>query len=202
MNCVSWYNKTSRLIRKEKWSKIKQAEYCNCLKCKEDLFLIEMMFIKEGKFCKEAQKAALYLNKNQKLNWMEAIIRSPMSMETLRSVIEEGLVDVNSTSYYDSLASFLLFNDQTYWTEVLEYLFSKGCSVDIQDECGRTLLMTANAGWNGYQHYMTKFLMERGADPFLEDKEGYSMVSYAREYFSQEDKDKFFGLLDSLGIRE
>lgn len=195
MNCVEWYRQTTVLVREERWSEIKQAEYCNCWQCKEDLCLIEIMFVEEGKFCKKAQQAALYLNRNQKLNWIDAIIKSsPLSMEKLRCVVEEGLVDVNATSYYDSLAS-IVCEKMPYWRDALTYLFSNGCSPDIQDETGRSLLININSGWNGYNHQMTKFLLEHGADPLLEDKEGFSMVSYAEKYFSEEERIQFFELV-------
>ncbi len=58
--------------------------------------------------------------------------------------------------------------------------------------------MSVNSGWHGYRHQITKFLLEHGADPLLEDKEGYNMVSYATKYFSSEDKELFFGLLKNL----
>lgn len=192
--CAEWYKKTSSLIREEKWSEVKQSEDCGCWMCARDFyekFSIEKMFIKEGKFCKEAQEAALYLNFGQKLDWVEAIVSDvPLSMENLRNVVESGLVDVNTSG----LAGSFLNYQSEYWMEALEYLFSKGCSVDIQDDNGYSLLMSANR-WNDYDHQMSNFLLEHGADPLLEDKEGYTMVSYAKEYFLEEDQERFFGLI-------
>lgn len=202
MNCVKWFNTTSLLIREEKWSEIQQPGYCSCWECLErqnhDGIIdvrIEKMFIKEGKFSKKAQQAALYMNMNRNLHWIEAIVLSPpLTMEILIDMVEVGLVDVNASSFY-SLAGTFLVSEISYKRDALEYLFSKGCSVDIQDEDGRNLLRTANS-WNGYDHQMTKFLIEHGADPFLEDKEGYSMVSYAKEYLSREDQENFFEIID------
>ena len=50
------------------------------------------MFVREGKFCKEAQEAALYLKFKQELKWVDVIISDgPLSMERLRTVVEMGL---------------------------------------------------------------------------------------------------------------
>jgi len=199
MKCVKWYKEMSLLIRDEKWSEVRQPEYCTCRECQNSWngnLTVEKMFIKEGKFSKEAQQAAFYMNINQKLNWIDAIVLSPpLSMEILIEMVEGGLVDVNSTGFY-SLAGRFLVTEISYKREVLEYLFSKGCSVDIQDDDGRSLLRSANAGWYGYDHQTTKFLIEKGADPWLEDKEGCSMVSYAKEYLSREEQDSFFELIN------
>lgn len=193
--CLAWYNKTSVLIREEKWSELKQPEYCECWNCDKSPFSVERMFVREGKFCKEAQEAALYLNFNQKLKWSDAIILDgPLSMERLRTVVEMGLVDVNVSG----LAGSFLSHQSTHWREALEYLFSKGCSVDVQDDDGYSLLMNANRWWSNYDHQMSKFLLEYGADLFLEDKEGYNMVSYATENFSREDQERFFQLISEI----
>lgn len=192
MECVKWYNKTTLLIREEKWSELEQPGYCYCWECGNDQFYrIERIFITEGKFCKKAQEVALYLNMNQKLKWTEAIAVSPFNMEKLSAMVESGIVDVNDSS----LAGTFLSHHVPYWTEALEYLFDKGCSVDIQDDDGYSLLMNANRCWSNYEHDMTKFLLERGAEPFLEDKEGYSLVSYSKEYFSKQDQDRLFEMM-------
>lgn len=205
MKCKEWKNQTSFLIREEKWSEIKQPD--DCWFCNKK-HLIENMFIKEGKFSVEAQAVALYLNKNEKIDWAEAIIYSPpLSMEKLRDVVELGLIDVNYSSY-KSLVGMFTFPYIPYWMDALDYLFKKGCSVDIQDNDGYSILMGANAGCNYFCSYrnndhnynMTKFLLERGADPFLETKKGCNIVSYAKKYFSNEDQEHLFQLIDQYNI--
>ncbi len=201
MDCVKWYNKTILLIREEKWTELEQPGDCSCWNCETECCRIERMFIKEGKFCKKAQEAALYLNMNQKLNWVKGVVFFCNNIETLKAIVESGIIDVNS-----SLAGMLLSYNVSYWMEALEYLFEKGCSVDIQDDNGNSLLMNANLCWDSYEnenpwwtnyeYEMTKFLLERGADPLLEDKEGYNLVSYAKECFSKEDQDRLFEMIN------
>lgn len=201
--CIDWYNQTSNLIREEKWEELVQPGNCLCSFC-NSLHRIEKMFIKEGKFSTEAQTFALYLNKNNKLEWMDAIICSPpLTMKKLKDVIETGLIDVNYSSY-NSLAGTFLNHDchdyVPYWKEALDYLFSKGCSPNIQDNDGYSLLMCANAGWNTWSslhhnYHMTLYLLEKGADPFLEDKKGNNMISYAKEFFSKKEQKHLFQVI-------
>lgn len=202
MNCENWINKTSLLIREEKWLElIEQQPICYF----DRKYLIEMMFIKEGKFSINAQDVALYLNKNKNLKWAEAIMscRSPLSMGKLIDVVEAGLIDVNYSSYNSFAGTFLCQNYVPYWKEAIEYLFSKGCSVDIQDEDGCNLLLVVNYGWNTFKkddhnYEMTKFLLECGTDTLLEDKQGYNIISYCKDFFSTEDQERFFALVNEL----
>jgi ankyrin repeat protein len=132
---------------------------------------------------------------NHKLNWVDAISVSPvLSMDKLRTMVETGLLDANSTGDISLAGSFLL-RQAPHWREALDYLFAKGCSVDIQDDMGCNLLMTANGVWTSYDHEKTKFLLERGADPLLADKDGTTIVHIAEKYFSPKDRKKFFKLI-------
>jgi hypothetical protein len=80
------------------------------------------MFVREGKFCKEAQEAALYLKFKQELKWVDVIISDgPLSMERLRTVVEMGLVDVNASG----LDGSFLYHQETHWREALEYLLKR-----------------------------------------------------------------------------
>jgi len=214
MKCSTWKDQTSVLIREEKWSYLTQPYDCSCRSCNKQ-YRIEKMFIKEGKFSIEAQDAALYLNKNNKLDWAEAIICSPpLTMEKLRDVVESGLIDVNYSSHH-SLAGMFMFPYVPYWKDALKYLFEKGCSIDIQDNDGYSILMSANAGCNyfvsikydydeeydfdehnDHNYNTTKFLLEQGADPFLETKKGCNIISYAKKYFSVEDQERLFQLIE------
>lgn len=201
-NCAEWIEKTSNLIRCEKWSQLTQPPPCchgYCQICEHEEPLpcrIERMFIKEGKFCNKAQEIALYMNKNKPLDWKVAIAMSQtLSVEKLKDVVEYGLIDVNDSSLP---RTFLSRYNVPHWKEAIEYLFEKGCSVDIQDDDGYSLVMNANCWWKRYDHEQTKFLLERGADPFLENKEGYSLVSYAKEYFSKEEQNRLFELIEGI----
>lgn len=181
LHCPEWYKNTTLLIKEEKWECITKAENCGCWHC--GLVSIERMFITQGKFCNNAQETALYLNDNKKLNWADALMHSPISMETLINMVELG-IDVNDTS----VAKSFIFHFSPHWKDALEYLFSKGCSVDIQDEDGSNLLMAATRWWRWQEgDNMIRFLLERGADIHLQNKKGVNIISHAKKYFSKED---------------
>lgn len=160
MHSEKWRKNMTILIKEEKWEDLTQNKDCGCWHC--GLVSIERIFINEGKFCNNTQEAALYLNNNKKLNWNDALMLSPINIETLITMVDSGLIDVN----HRNVAKAFIFHFSP---------FSKGCSVDIQDiqdiqdEYGDSLLIIANKWWCTSDN-ITRFLLEHGADPLLENK--------------------------------
>jgi ankyrin repeat protein len=145
---------------------------------------------------------ALTMFGDYKPNWMLAVLQRRPPIQLLQIMAQKGLIQFNQTDAY-SLPGIYLAHRHFDFKPVLDFLFTNGCSVDIQDDEGWTPLMTAikhnfaycddddedeyDGGYSGASrlnalcYEQVRYLLEAGADPLLEDKDGDSPLSYARE---------------------
>jgi len=107
--------------------------------------------------------------------------------------IAEYLIEKNDEILHDTMGfdgtTCLHHAASNNQPQMCDLLINKGCHVDRQDKLGRTALM--DAAEIGSIDVIT-VLSENKANLDEEDKEGHTAVSYALDFISTKEEDKFF----------
>lgn len=153
--------------------------------------------------------------------WFKIIINNVPSFTKIKYFIENDFIDVNNGSYNYTLLSIHLNRSYgNYWREKLDYLLSEkvGYNINIQNRNGDNCLLSfircrfiRNRFRLDYINYTEDqllqsyekiiYLLENGADPLLEDKEGVCTLEFLKnlmpnEGFTQHKKQELIQLVE------
>jgi hypothetical protein len=195
------------LINEEKWHlideyvcSINNCRVCNNPVIKSDMFPIGFLFNKNN-FNSEIQNTIerIYIKMNykdqpdktklKKEEWFLLIIKIVPKINVLSYFIENNLINPNHGSEQVTLLElYCIYKDQH--TQYLDYILSQevGFNINLQNSYGENVILSTLRLYF-YQYEQTdyvferynrliNYLLERGADPLLEDKEGISPIQY------------------------
>ena len=215
---------TAELINKQKWDLI-QKHTCveDCTVCNnpiigniEDNPIKCILLYKE--FNLDCQKTIerIYGEMTQE-KWFLSIMKQTPSSDSLSYFIKNKLIDVDYGSEKVTLFSlYAIYTCGFYWEKTFNIILSDdiGFNINLQDKYGQNILLSLlrkdyydkedfypEERQDKYiQNYNQKiiYLLEKGADPLLEDKEGISAIEYAcnLKTFPQYQKDDLIRILE------
>lgn len=222
-NCLKWRQNTIHLIIDEKWDQIESnpCPYNNCFICEEKQLPecpLQPLFVYPHVFTIKIQSIIERIYGPQTSNsWFKMILKYYPKLTILQYFIENRLIDIHNGSYNYTLFSKYAISYR-YGTIYKwgNYLLSEevGYNINIQDCAGENVLLTY-LRFSYYdeddffpqereeKHLLNYneniiYLLEKGADPLLEDFEGISSLEYARNLstFPQDQKDRLIQLLE------
>jgi hypothetical protein len=119
-------------------------------------------------------------NRSQQ-HYLPMLVISNPDQRFLKSALRHGLAP-DFTPHEVEKRSLLFFAVCSHSHAAIETLLAAGANIDWQDHSGYTPLVEARMGRN----YNTAwFLLERGADPTVADKQGHDFVWGLKEYGSR-----------------
>lgn len=213
-NCLQWRRQTIQLIKEEKWDmlEINPCLFDDCAICQNSVMrldLLEPLFLIPT-FTLEIQRAIERMYGPQSRDhWYRMLLEQVPSLSTLRYFIENGLIDIHCGKY-----AYTIFNifSQYYRSEnvfdLWEYLLSDGVgyNINLQDSQGNNILLSLLLRLDYYaddEHNLLStqkitYLLQKGADPLLENKDGVSAWSHVchSARCPQETKNRFIQLLE------
>lgn len=116
-------------------------------------------------------------------DWLDILHGLPFNYSTIEYLVKNDLLCINGNSFH-AILSIMLERDE--WKDFMDLLFSNGTNSNIQAPSGTSLLK--NFVWKSAKcidlddHYRSRFLtilsylLEKDADPLLEDKKGVSTL--------------------------
>jgi len=217
-NCKSFRRQTYQLIKEEKWDLIESND-CKCNFCERmGEFPLSSIIL----WCREITPDVLrtieriYRSKygyNEDF-WFKVIIATRPTINKLSYFIENKLIDVNCGSYYTLLGYYSIFFESTYWQLPFNYITSlDGFNINIQNESGENALLEIlredyydkedfnredrEEKYIEIYNDKIRFLLEKGSDPLLEDKQGVSALDYVKNLttFPEQQKNRLITIL-------
>jgi len=220
--CFRKRRETVRLIYKEKWELI-QKHTCvkDCTVCNNPIMgkiedhVIKHITLFSKYFNLDVQKAIERMHDGEMTQekWFLYIMQNPPSLKTLLYLIKNNLINPDYGSGEVTLFSLYINESSYYWLKTFEIILSDniGFNINLQDKYGGNILLSVlRKDYEDFypkeieekyiQNYNEKiiYLLEKGADPLLEDKEGISPIEYARNLktFSRKQKDDLISILE------
>jgi hypothetical protein len=125
------------------------------------------------------------------------------SFSILQYFIQNQLIDITSSHYDYPLFTIYSYHHPNDIFHIWDCLLSEGYMINLQDPLGNhALLVLLLFQYEEDQEDLLEsneritYLLQHGADPLLENKEGVSAWSYICDAFSQETKDRLLPLLE------
>jgi hypothetical protein len=210
-NCFKWRSNTLLLIKEEKWDLI-ECNPCNrsiCSVCQNNVIgespLRDLLVFSHDNKMHHVHKVIERVYGNQSSNdWFKIILYNIPSFSKLKYFIENGLIDVNNGSYNNTLLTvYLNWSYDNDWEKKMDYLLSEkvGYNINIQQRDGDNSLFSFirccydeffEEGEDVLLKYNEKivYLLEKGSDPLLPDKEGICILEYLKNLMSIEEHKK------------
>ena len=219
-NCKNFRRETFQLIKEEKWDLIESND-CKCDFCDRSPsgeFPLSSIVL----WCREITPDVLrtieriYRPKYGYGEdfWFKVIIATRPTINKLSYFIENKLIDVNCGSYYTLLGYYSIFFESTYWQLPFNYITSlDGFNINIQNESGENALLEIlredyydkedfnredrEEKYIEIYNDKIRFLLEKGSDPLLEDKQGVSALDYVKNLttFPEQQKNRLITIL-------
>jgi hypothetical protein len=222
-NCLRLRRETTELIRNKKWDLV-QGNQCNrddCTVCTNPFMssypLKQILMYSERMTLEIQQTIERIYGKQTEYGWFKMILENCPSITILSYFIENKLINPNYSIQQYTLLGYYSMYYYTSWTNMFEYLLSPeiGYDINIQSEDGDNCLLSIiseyyydNDNRNNIEereeenllicNEKLRYLLERGADPLLQNKEGICALDYARnlETFTQEIQIRLVQLLE------
>jgi hypothetical protein len=216
-NCKNFRRETFQLIKEEKWDLIESND-CKCDFCDRSPsgeFPLSSIVL----WCREITPDVLrtieriYRPKYGYGEdfWFKVIIATRPTINKLSYFFENKLIDVNCVGDYTLLGYYSIFSS-SYWQLSFNYITSvDGLNINIQNDLGENVLLeTLREDYNDNdiqdreEKYIEiyndkiRFLLEKGSDPLIEDKDGISSIEYARNLttFTEKQKNILINILE------
>ncbi len=138
-------------------------------------------------------------NKLNSDGWFEVICATVPSFDKLSYFVNNKMIDPNCGSYkytlLDLYAQYKVITTSTKFdSKYFDYILSPqvGCNINIQNACGESILLSIIREMSEDEdiydtiEYINiyidtiNYLLEKGADPLLENKEGMCALEYSR----------------------
>lgn len=223
-NCFLWRTNTFVLIKNEKWDLI-ESNPCSpniCTVCQNNIYGDSpirplLTFVEYDKLHYVQEVIERIYGKLTQDIWFKIIISNVPCFSHVKYFIENKLIDVNNGSYGNTLLS--IYANWSYsqdWKDKWDYLLSEevGYNVNIQSCHGENCLLSFIRICYDEDYFDQEeavlleynkkimYLLEKGADPLLTDKQGTCALKYvidleSFEGFTEEQKEKMIQLLES-----
>lgn len=206
--CLQSRKETITYIRNQQWDLV-QGNQCNhydCTVCSNPVmspFPLRQIFTCIEKMTPEVQKTIERIYGEQTSeSWLKMMLESCPPIRVLSYFVENNLIQANdSFGRYSLLGYYNLFSSKYTWKGIFDTLLSPeiGYDINIQTEDGSNCLLSVifEDYYDGEDRmeYMEEtqeesitlsnqkiqYLLEKGADPLLENKEGVCALTYARQ---------------------
>jgi hypothetical protein len=215
----------TNLVRNKEWNLIKECNECvkECTVCKSNAINIKdhpmaCIFLFSDDFNLEAQKTIERIyGEMSKEKWFSNIIKYKPRFDKLYYFIQNNLIDSNYASDFTLLGLYSIYSCTFEWLNIFEYILSDevGFNINLQDNNGNNILLTILYFYyyDNQDFYEDErldiyikicnekliYLIQRGADPLLENKKGVCALDYARELktFPQYQKEELIRIFES-----
>jgi hypothetical protein len=222
--CYKKRMKVMNLVRNKEWDLIKECDECpnECTVCSFNTGNIKdhpmsCIFLFSQEFNLQAHKTIERIyGEMSKKKWTSSIIKYKPQFDKLYYFIQNNLIDINYSSEFTLLGLYSVYSSTFEWINIFEYFLSDevGFNINLQDNNGNNILLTIlyfdyNDNEDFYEverldKYIKisieklTYLLERGADPLLENKKGVCALEYARELktFPQHQKEELIKLFE------
>jgi hypothetical protein len=186
--CAYWCDRVTRLAEKERWDMINPCPECQCA-FYPDIRYNAIRFI-YNRWCglSPGMQAAIERLYPGGVDWSALFLQlyDDSNYERFVYLTQRGLLDPNGSHLY---AEQILLQRGEEWEAQMEYYQSIGGNVNLQDGDGASLLATILMCQRMNLHHAQvdytkriRFLLDKGADPLLEDHSGMTALDFARDH--------------------
>jgi hypothetical protein len=225
--CFRRRKETIDLVNGKKWDLI-QKQICveDCTICnnpvmgKIETHVMSCVFRLPKEFNLDCQKTIerIYGENGEmtQQKWFRGIMQDPPSSNTLLYLLKNNLISPDYSDHVTLLSLYAIYRCTIYWKDTFDLILSDdiGFNINLQDIYGDNIILSIlrkdyydeedfypDEREDKYiQIYNDKitYLLEKGADPLLENKEGLSAIEYARNLksFPQTQKDDLIRILE------